>query len=147
MSKSDKKWPSYTNAKLGQRWRPGLFWAENWILWPYFLFFPSFAFIFKVKPNYKSIGPKLPFFPLESAKSLHFSMSLFETFRINVNMVFANNVRKQIFVLAFQKIFERKIQQKNDYERFLDFWLNFFKGLNQKSASYFICEIPYLHRF
>ena len=29
MSKSDKKWPSYSHSKLGQKWRPGLFRAEN----------------------------------------------------------------------------------------------------------------------
>ena len=28
MSISDNKWPSYANLKLGQKWRPGLFWAE-----------------------------------------------------------------------------------------------------------------------
>ena len=34
---SDNKLPSYAYSKLGQKWRPGLFWAENWLSWPYFL--------------------------------------------------------------------------------------------------------------
>ena len=29
-SRSDEKWPSYAHSKLGQKWCPGLFWAENW---------------------------------------------------------------------------------------------------------------------
>ena len=28
-SKSVRKWPSYAHSKLGQKWRPGLSWAEN----------------------------------------------------------------------------------------------------------------------
>ena len=37
LSKSDKKWSSYADSNLGQKWRPGLFWAENWLFWLYLL--------------------------------------------------------------------------------------------------------------
>ena len=30
MSKSDKRSPCYANSKLGQKWRPGIFWTKNW---------------------------------------------------------------------------------------------------------------------
>ena len=36
-AKIGEKWPSYALLKLGVKWRPGLFWAENWPFWPYFL--------------------------------------------------------------------------------------------------------------
>ena len=35
--KIGKKWSSYKHSKLGQKWRPGLFLAENWLFCPYFL--------------------------------------------------------------------------------------------------------------
>ena len=37
--KIGQKWPNYTHSKLGQKWRPGLFWAKNLPFWPHFLKF------------------------------------------------------------------------------------------------------------
>ena len=62
------EWKSsiYTHSKLGQKWRPALFWAKNWLFWPYFfeiwtsnMFCPSFELILRGKTIWKSIWPKL----------------------------------------------------------------------------------------
>ena len=56
----------YAHSKLGQKWRPGLFWAEidhfgdmdnKFIL-------PNIFIDIKGKPSWKSIGPKLTTFSL-----------------------------------------------------------------------------------
>ena len=73
---------------------------------------------------------------ITKSQLLHFSMNLSETFSIDVNMDFANNLGSGILVKSHQKYCEPKI--KNGIFLYLRF---FAKPLSK------FCANPYLHRF
>ena len=83
------------------------------------------AIFILLKPPKMSISQNSILAKCQSPKSLlllHYSMSLFETFRINVNVDFANNIRKRIFKLGPQKHFGPKIFKKKRFWKFFRFW-------------------------
>ena len=115
---------------------------------------PSFTLIVRDRPNQKSIGPNLTIMSSKKRRNghiskrhfgqesitksqlLHFSMNLSETFSIDVNMDFANNLGSGILVQSHQKYCEPKIKKRD----FL--YLKFFA----KPLSKF-CDNPYFRRF
>ena len=96
-------------------------------IWTANLFCPSFTLILRGKPNWELIGPNLTilaskatkmamsqnafFAKCQSPKSLlllHFSIYLSETFKICVNVDFANYLKSGILIQVSRKIWSPK---------------------------------------